>query len=158
MIYLMNILLLLLSFALMEFTAWFTHKYIMHGFLWNLHRDHHIKDHDHAWERNDFFALIFAIPGIGLMYSGFISGYDHPLFWIGSGISLYGIAYFLVHDVLIHQRINILRNWNNDYLHAIRVAHSAHHKHDQRDNAESFGFLWIPRRYRVQAAKIRTEM
>ena len=25
----------------MEFMAWFTHKYVMHGFLWNLHFDHH---------------------------------------------------------------------------------------------------------------------
>ena len=27
----------------MEFMAWFTHKYIMHGFLWVLHKDHHKK-------------------------------------------------------------------------------------------------------------------
>ena len=31
--------------------AWFSHKYIMHGFLWNLHKDHHVKNKK-SW--NDF--------------------------------------------------------------------------------------------------------
>ena len=26
----------------MEFMAWFTHKYVMHGFLWDWHEDHHL--------------------------------------------------------------------------------------------------------------------
>ncbi|MES2862928.1 MAG: beta-carotene hydroxylase, partial [Bacteroidota bacterium] len=34
----------ILTFFMMEFMAWFTHKYVMHGFLWNLHADHHKKD------------------------------------------------------------------------------------------------------------------
>jgi beta-carotene 3-hydroxylase len=47
------------TFLIMEFMAWFTHKYIMHGFLWNLHKDHHHKDHDSWFERNDaFFYLL----------------------------------------------------------------------------------------------------
>ncbi len=33
------------TFCIMEFMAWFSHKYIMHGFLWHLHEDHHKKDH-----------------------------------------------------------------------------------------------------------------
>ena len=38
------------TFSLMEFMAWFTHKYVMHGILWNLHKDHHKKDHDSWFE------------------------------------------------------------------------------------------------------------
>ena len=38
------IFIVLLTFVFMEFVAWFSHKYIMHGFLWSLHKDHHIKD------------------------------------------------------------------------------------------------------------------
>ena len=49
------------SFSIMEFMAWFTHKYIMHGFLWYLHEDHHKKDHDSWFERNDTFFLFYAI-------------------------------------------------------------------------------------------------
>ena len=46
----------------MEFVAWATHKYVMHGFLWSLHSDHHKKDHYGFLERNDAFFLIFAEP------------------------------------------------------------------------------------------------
>ena len=35
----------------MEFMAWFAHKYIMHGFLWNWHEDHHKPHH----EKDGFF-------------------------------------------------------------------------------------------------------
>ena len=58
------------AFFGMEFMAWFTHKYVMHGFLWIFHRDHHKKDHDSWFERNDFFFLLFATPGISLMLTG----------------------------------------------------------------------------------------
>lgn len=34
----LNILLLILGFVLMEFVAWLTHKYVMHGFLWRWHK------------------------------------------------------------------------------------------------------------------------
>ncbi len=44
--------------------AWFTHKYIMHGFLWKLHRDHHKKDHDSWFERNDAFFIFYAVVSI----------------------------------------------------------------------------------------------
>eukprot|EP01038_Epipyxis_sp_PR26KG_P002191 gene2191-3115_t len=49
----------------MEFMAWFSHKYIMHGFLWSLHADHHKKDHDSWFERNDAFFLFYAVVSIG---------------------------------------------------------------------------------------------
>jgi beta-carotene 3-hydroxylase len=38
-----------------------THKYVMHGFLWSLHKDHHIRD-GRKLEKNDWFAVIFAVP------------------------------------------------------------------------------------------------
>ncbi|MFM2267096.1 MAG: hypothetical protein RL757_537, partial [Bacteroidota bacterium] len=50
--------------ATMEFVAWAAHKYVMHGFLWNWHEDHH-KPHfekDGFWEKNDLFFLVFALP------------------------------------------------------------------------------------------------
>ena len=36
-----NILIVLATFLFMEFMAWFAHKFVMHGFLWYLHKDHH---------------------------------------------------------------------------------------------------------------------
>ena len=38
----LNIFVLISTFLFMEFVAWAVHKYIMHGFLWSLHKDHHV--------------------------------------------------------------------------------------------------------------------
>ena len=58
---LINTLIVLGTFIFMEGVAWFTHKYIMHGFLWSLHKDHHKKDHKSWFERNDTFFIFYAV-------------------------------------------------------------------------------------------------
>lgn len=136
----------LAAFLSMEGVAWFTHKYIMHGLLWNLHKDHHKKESSGFFEHNDFFFLIFAIPGITGLFLGMQFNYN-VLFWIGLGITLYGFAYFLIHDVFIHQRFKIFRNAENNYLLAIRRAHKVHHKHLNKEDGECFGMLWVPLKY-----------
>ena len=141
-----NLLILLGAFFAMEGVAWFTHKYIMHGLLWSLHKDHHKKESSGFFEHNDFFFLIFAIPGMAAIYFGMQGGYNF-LFWIGLGITLYGITYFLVHDIFIHQRFKVLKKTDNTYFRAIRKAHKVHHKHLGKEEGECFGMLWVPRRY-----------
>lgn len=74
----LNLLLFLATFALMEWVAWFTHKYIMHGWLWSLHRDHHTGENPGFFQRNDLFFLLFAIPGIALIYVGVQHGGMDP--------------------------------------------------------------------------------
>ncbi len=142
----MNLLIIFLVFTLMEGATWLIHKYIMHGFLWSLHRDHHDHNHDGALERNDWFFAIFATPAIALMYFGAEAGYNY-LFYMGVGITLYGAAYFFVHDIFIHQRIKVLRDTKNPYLLSIRRAHKQHHKHTGKEHGECFGFLWVPVKY-----------
>ncbi len=140
------ILVTIAAFAGMEVIAWFTHKYIMHGLLWRLHKDHHNKESKGFFEHNDFFFLIFAIPGVICLLVGMRQGYNF-IFWIGMGITLYGLAYFLVHDIFIHQRFKIFRNTNNRYFKAIRRAHKVHHKHLDKEEGECFGMLWVPFKY-----------
>lgn len=141
-----NILWVLGAFCAMEGVAWFTHKYVMHGLLWSLHKDHHKKESEGFLEHNDFFFLIFAIPGILALFFGREQGFNY-LFWIGLGITLYGLAYFLVHDIFIHQRFRIFRKTDSPYLKAIRRAHKMHHKHLSKEDGESFGMLWVPFKY-----------
>ena len=57
--YLTNVGVLLGFFILMECVAWFTHKYIMHGFMWVWHESHH-KPRKGAWELNDLFGFMFT--------------------------------------------------------------------------------------------------
>lgn len=130
----------------MECATWVIHKYVMHGFLWVLHRDHHDHSTEGAFEKNDYFFVIFATPAIALMYFGSLNNFDY-LFYIGLGITLYGMSYFFVHDIFIHQRIDFLKNTQNPYLLAIRRAHKQHHKHLGKEEGECFGFLWVPVKY-----------
>jgi beta-carotene 3-hydroxylase len=141
-----NLLIVLVAFVAMEGVAWFSHKYLMHGLFWFLHKDHHKKESSGFFEHNDFFFLVFAIPGIICLYFGMENGYN-SLFWIGLGITLYGMAYFLLHDIFIHQRFKILRNTDNSYFRAIRRAHKVHHKHLDKEEGECFGMLWVPLKY-----------
>jgi beta-carotene 3-hydroxylase len=148
----MKILIVVITFVMMEGVAWITHKYIMHGLLWNLHHDHHKKDSTSFFEKNDFFFLIFAIPGMLGLALGSLNSFN-ILFWIGLGITLYGFAYFLVHDVFIHQRFKWLRDTDTVYFRAIRRAHKMHHKHLDKKDGECFGMLWVPLKYFKEAKK-----
>ncbi len=131
----------------MECVTWLSHKFIMHGWLWNLHEDHHNKKPATIFEKNDTFFIIFAIPSILLFGLGTYVSSLHLLFFIGLGILLYGIAYFLVHDVFIHQRFKLFTRSNNFYLRALRKAHKKHHKHLDKHHGECFGMLWVPIKY-----------
>jgi len=142
---LLSILIVLVTFVLMECSAWLMHKFVMHGFLWNLHEDHHVPNKG-FFEKNDAFFLIYAIPSMTLFYLGSRHGLDYR-FFIGLGILLYGVAYFLVHDVLIHQRFKWFSRSNNIYFRAVRKAHKVHHKHLGKHDGECFGMLLVPFKY-----------
>lgn len=146
MIYLLYFLITVGTFLLMELVTWCTHKYVMHGFLWYLHEDHHQPKYQGVFEKNDAFFVIFAIPSILLFYFGAIPSLNY-LFSIGLGILLYGIAYFLVHDVLIHQRFKWFKNIKSPYLKGLRKAHKVHHKHLDKEDGECFGMLYVPVKY-----------
>lgn len=133
-------------FLLMEGVTWLTHKYIMHGFLWYLHEDHHNPKHNTMFEKNDAFFIIFAIPSflcimLGMMYQHWI------VVSIGAGITMYGFAYFLVHDIIIHQRFKLFTRSKNRYVRAIRWAHKMHHRHMNKEDGESFGMLYVAKKY-----------
>jgi beta-carotene 3-hydroxylase len=132
----------------MEFIAWFAHKYIMHGFLWNWHEDHH-KPHfekEGFFEKNDLFFLVFAIPSA----TAYIIGSSTTHFWlffVGIGISIYGLIYFLIHDVYIHQRFKWFRHLESKYSKAILRAHGTHHSKHTKEEGESFGLLIVDSKY-----------
>ncbi len=144
--WIIDLIIVLATFLAMEGVAWLTHKYVMHGILWNLHEDHHRKNPSSFFEKNDYFFLIFALPGIACLAAGLYVPVPH-LFFVGLGITIYGFAYFLVHDIFIHQRFRLLRNSDNFYFRAIRRAHKMHHKHLNKEDGECFGMLWVPMKY-----------
>ena len=132
----------------MEFVAWFSHKYIMHGLLWNWHEDHHTPHAEgHGFfEKNDLFFLIFALPSMACYILGVETSHFYLLF-VGIGISIYGMIYFLIHDVYIHQRFKWFRQLDTKYSRAILRAHGAHHARQTKEDCESFGLLLVNSKY-----------
>jgi beta-carotene 3-hydroxylase len=149
---LLSFLVFVCSYFAMEFVAWFTHKYIMHGFLWILHKDHHTNENKGFIQKNDTFFLIFALPGAFLTIWGALHTFN-LLFWAGLGITFYGLTYFLLHEVYIHRRFNYLKNIDHPYFVALRKAHRVHHKYIQKTPGENFGLLLFPLKYYVEAKK-----
>ena len=138
------LLIVIATLAAMEWVAWASHKYVMHGFAWAWHRDHH-EPHGKRLEKNDRFALVGAALSIALFALGspwvMGEGAWWPGTWLGLGVLGYGIVYTLVHDGLVHQR------WfryvpRRGYLKRLVQAHNLHHATVGKEGGVSFGFVW----------------
>lgn len=147
--------LILATIIAMECVAWASHKYIMHGFGWTWHRDHH-EPHANRFEKNDLFAIF----GAAMSVSAFAIG--SPMImggssweagtWIGLGILFYGIIYTLVHDGLVHQRYF---HWvpRRGYTKRLVQAHKLHHATIGKHGGVSFGFVFAR-----DPAKLKAEL
>ncbi len=141
---LMGIGIMMTTFVAMEGVAWAMHKYVLHGFLWFLHKSHHTR-HNHIFEWNDLFFAYYG--ALAMLFFYFSSNAIDYKFWIGAGITLYGVAYFVIHDVFIHRRIKFFGKTSNVYLRALNMAHKVHHKSGHKYGSEAFGMLWVNRKY-----------
>jgi beta-carotene 3-hydroxylase len=139
-----GILLFLATVAAMEGVAYAAHRWVMHGPGWFLHASHHRPRHG-AFEWNDLYAAIFAVPSIALLYMGVRLGMWPGYAWIGAGIAAYGAIYFGFHDVIVHRRIGHRYVPRSRYMKRIVQAHRLHHAVETRRGTVSFGFLWAPR-------------
>ncbi|WP_339704249.1 sterol desaturase family protein [Algoriphagus aquimarinus] len=134
----------IVGFVLMELSGWVIHKYLMHGPLWNIHKTHH--EHSESFfELNDLFSLLFGSIAVLLIFLG-VGELDYR-FWIGIGISAYGMLYFFLHDVLIHRRVKWLDRPRTGFLKGIFKAHQAHHHSREKDGSVSFGLFLVPKKY-----------
>ena len=96
---------------------------------------------------NDLFAVMFSIHSIILIYIGYTYESFYILKYFGIGIFLYGIAYIIFHDIIVHRRIKINFKAKGSYLKRIMNAHYTHHKVHSKENAKAFGFLYAPKKY-----------
>lgn len=133
-----------LGFAAMEFSGWFIHKYLMHGPLWRIHKTHH-EPSKTFFELNDLFSVLFGSIALILIFKG-VDTLDYR-FWMGVGISLYGVLYFVLHDVLVHRRLKWFDRPKNTFLKGIFKAHQAHHRTNQKEDAVSFGLFVVPKKF-----------
>lgn len=130
----------LASFAGMEVFAWAMHRFVMHGPLWCWHQSHH-EPRIGRFEKNDLFAVVFAVPAIVLIYIGV-----NAWVWaapIGAGITAYGAAYAFFHDGLVHRRWSVGISGRSPFWRKRIQAHRLHHAIHSKDGCISFGFLWV---------------
>ena len=146
------------AFVAMELVTYAAHRWVMHGPLENLHNGHHRNAAravpKRGLESNDVFPLAFSIVVMAGLWVGFnIDGMS----WfvaVCAGVTMYGVAYTLVHDGVIHGRIPGMSRISSGTAVRLADAHQTHH----RTNAEPYGMLWPQwtlRRKSQEAASLR---
>jgi beta-carotene 3-hydroxylase len=138
-----NIAIILGTIIVMEVLSWAMHKFLFHGPLWFIHKTHHQQRHG-FFELNDIFSFGFGALALWLLWAGHQD--LNYKFWIGAGISIYGVIYFIFHDWFIHNRLKAFKS-ENKYLKGIRRAHKIHHKSTKKEDSEEFGLLVASRKY-----------
>ena len=131
-----DVLVAVAALVLMEPVTALVHRFVMHGFGMGWHRSHHEAPRT-VLEANDLFPVVFAGATVVLLAVGvYAASAPHVLIPIGIGITAYGAAYLLVHDVVIHRRLAYLR-FPDRLLRRLREAHNVHHLFAQAP----YGFL-----------------
>lgn len=122
----------LVALAAMEPWARVLHGSVWHGALYSIHRSHHTKRVG-RFERNDALSGLHAPIAIALVMTGCnVSGWlGGALIGSGAGMTVFGLAYVLVHDGLVHRRLPLGRmgTWlvQRPYVRRVRDAHRIHH-------------------------------
>lgn len=133
-----------LTVLAMEGFAYLLHRFVMHSRAgWAWHESHH-RERTGLFEKNDLYAVVFALPSVLLIWGGLNGGWGDWATWVGAGIAFYGIIYFGFHDVIVHGRLPHRIVPRSTYFKRIVQAHKLHHAVESRDGAVSFGFLYAP--------------
>jgi beta-carotene 3-hydroxylase len=129
----------ILGFAGLEAFSYVIHRWLFHGMFWKVHKTHHYPRKG-AFELNDLFSVLFGLSSILLIVFA-----EYPLtksvsFPIGLGIAIYGVLYFLTHDLFTHRRFLPFASKNRVLL-SIRRAHQHHHQTVEKQGQEPFGLF-----------------
>lgn len=135
------------AFLSMEFVAAIAHRHVYHGIGWRFHESHHTP-RTGVFEKNDVFPAFFASLAMIVMALSLAVPALRLLLPLSVGVSMYGVVYFLVHDLLIHRRSRLLRP-RFRFLRRVHAAHALHH----RFGGEPFGLLYIPKSVRARLAR-----
>jgi beta-carotene 3-hydroxylase len=81
---------------------------------------------------NDVFSLFFTALAI-------TAGWQQEK-GLALGMTLYGVLYFLLHDLMVHGRWGAFKP-RGRWLFSLRKAHWRHHQSVTRCGQEPFGFL-----------------
>ena len=143
------------AFAVMEVASYVLHRWLLHGLLWRMHRSHHDPAHGHGdgLEWNDLFSLAFALASMALFWIGRGDPLTSTAFPIGVGIAVYGLLYFVLHDLYAHGRLGRMKT-RNPAAQSVKRAHGRHHQSLTKVGQEPYGLFlfppWMGRRFERQ--------
>ncbi len=128
------------------FSAWL-HRVVFHGILWKIHQTHHSsnKSHKTKLELNDWFA--FGFSGLACVFwlspiyleNSLAVHWGQRFQWFGAGITAYGIAYFIVHDIWTHRRFFSRSKNPGQRFYWIRKVIHGHRKHHRATDKKGRG-------------------
>lgn len=122
------------AFAVMEPVAYATHRWVMHGAGWGWHASHHASKSG-TFERNDLYPVTFASATI--VATAVASRLRwRPVLAVAAGVTAYGAAYSVVHEIYAHRRAPSLRRPAAP-LEQLGSRHMRHH----RRGGEPYGML-----------------
>ncbi len=149
----MTIIVALVAFASMEPLAALAHRCVMHGGGWRWHRSHHRRLHS-GWEANDLYPAVLASLTIASMAVG-VAVHSRVAVAMSLGVTAYGAAYAMAHDVCTHGRLSRgRRQARGRWLRWVAACHDVHHA----TGGAPYGFLVpiVPARHRAAVAVFRT--
>jgi beta-carotene 3-hydroxylase len=117
---------------LMDRWAAFLHGRVWHGWLYPVHRTHH--DPRRAGSRleaNDALSAIHAPIAMVLIIGACRAAPSvgrEVAFGVGVGMTLFGGAYFIVHDGLVHGRLPVSFLLRVRYFRSVARCHRVHHR------------------------------
>ena len=138
------------AFTAMEAVSYLTHRFVMHGFGFGVHKSHHV-NRDGGFELNDLYPMMFSSVAIMAFTAGTFLPSLRPLVLAGTGVTVYGVAYLFVHEIYIHRRLWALRR-RYGILEWMKSSHRIHHLY----GGEPYGMLLpiVPRELRERAASV----
>jgi beta-carotene 3-hydroxylase len=137
------------SFVAMEVVSYLLHRFVMHGPGRRVHADHHAPPTG-GFERNDLYPASFSLLAILLFAVGTTVPALRLLVAAGIGMTLYGLAYFYVHEIYVHRRLPLPRPHRRAaYFAWLERQHRIHHLY----RGEPYGMLLplVPRELRERA-------
>ena len=128
------------GFCGLELFSFLLHKYLFHGVLWPVHRDHH-GPRQRGLERNDSFSLAFTLLAVGLLELSQRPGAGHAALLLGAGlgISAYAAVYFVLHDLLTHRRFFKLPLPGPGLGRRLTESHRRHHQRSDKPGQGPWG-------------------
>ena len=147
----------ILGFVGLEAFSYVVHRWLFHGVLWRIHESHHVPRKG-IFELNDIFSLAFGSSAVLLMVFAEYPLLESIAFPIGLGITIYGIVYFIAHDLFTHRRFLPFGS-ENEVLLTIRAAHQRHHQSIEKKGLEPYGlFVFNFRRFFSKAKTASTRV